>query len=67
MTVYGGGQFELGIGRDQIQALASLLYPDGPNDVAPREYHGDAHPGVPSSPLRPLKNLGPGFGFAFSA
>ena len=67
MTVYGGGQFELGIGRDQIQALASLLYPDGPNDVAPREFHGDAHPGVPSSPLRPLENLGPGFGFAFSA
>jgi hypothetical protein len=66
MTVYGGGQFELGIGRDQIQALASLLYPDGPNDVAPREYHGDAHPGVPASPLRPLEHQDPGFGFAFA-
>ena len=42
MVLYGGGQFELGVGRDQIQALASLLYPDGPNDVAPRDYHGDA-------------------------
>ena len=65
MVLYGGGQFELGIGRDQIQALASLLYADGPNDVAPREYHGDAHPDVPRSPLVPLKSQGAGFGFAF--
>ena len=65
MIVYGGGQFELGIGRDQIQALASLLYPDGPNDVAPREYHGEAHEDVPGSPLVPLEYQGPGFGFAF--
>ena len=65
MVLYGGGQFELGIGRDQIQALASLLYPDGPNDVAPREYHGDAHPGVPGSPLVPLEQQAAGFGFAF--
>ncbi len=65
MDLYGGGQFELGIGRDQIQALASLLYPDGPNDVAPREYHGEAHAGVPASPLEPLAEQGPGFGFAF--
>ncbi len=65
MVLYGGGQFELGIGRDQIQALASLLYADGPNDVAPREYHGDAHPDVPGSPLVPLEYQGAGFGFAF--
>ena len=65
MVLYGGGQFELGIGRDQIQALASLLYADGPNDVAPREYHGDAHEGVPGSPLVPLEYQGAGFGFAF--
>ncbi|MGE5228830.1 MAG: hypothetical protein ACM3MJ_03825 [Deltaproteobacteria bacterium] len=65
MVLYGGGQFELGIGRDQIQALASLLYPDGPNDVAPREYHGAPHPHVPPSPLVPLGHQGPGFGFAF--
>ena len=64
MTLYGGGQFELGLGRDQIQALASLLYPDGPNDVAPREYHGDAREGVPPSPLQPLDQEAPGFGFA---
>ena len=64
MELYGGGQFELGVGRDQIQALASLLYPAGPNDVAPRYYHGDAHAGVPRSPLEPLAPA-PGFGFAF--
>jgi hypothetical protein len=64
MELYGGGQFELGVGRDQIQALASLLYPAGPNDVAPRDYHGDARPGVPRSPLEPLEQA-PGFGFAF--
>ena len=39
--------------------------PDGPNDVAPREYHGDAHPDVPGSPLVPLEYQGAGFGFAF--
>ena len=32
---YGGGQFELGPGRGQIQHLASLFHPDAPNDVAP--------------------------------
>jgi len=62
--LYGGGQFELGVGRDQIEALASLFYPDGPNDVAPREYHGEASAGAPRSPLEPLEQ-GPGFGFVF--
>ena len=64
MELYGGGQFELGVGRDQIQALASLLYPAGPNDVAPRDFHGDARAGAPRSPLEPLAQA-PGFGFAF--
>jgi len=64
MELYGGGQFELGVGRDQIQALASLLYPAGPNDVAPRDYHGEAHAGAPRSPLEPLAQA-PGFGFVF--
>jgi len=64
IELYGGGQFELGVGRDQIQALASLLYSTGPNDVAPRDFHGDARAGVPRSPLEPLEQA-PGFGFAF--
>ena len=37
--MYGGGQFELGVGRGQIQYLASLFHPDGPNDVAPGGYN----------------------------
>jgi hypothetical protein len=52
--MYGGGQFELGVGRGQIQALASLFYPDAPNDVAPGAYNeGEPRPGLPRSPLRP--------------
>ena len=36
IRLYGGGQFELGVGRGHIQYLASLFHPDSPNDVAPR-------------------------------
>jgi L-alanine-DL-glutamate epimerase-like enolase superfamily enzyme len=51
---YGGGQFELGIGRGQIQYLASLFHADAPNDVAPSGYNLPATPaGLPSSPLDP--------------
>ena len=51
---YGGGQFELGPGRGQIQYLASLFHPDTPNDVAPSAYNDpDPKPGLPSSPLEP--------------
>ncbi len=49
---YGGGQFELGPGRDQIQLLAALFHPDTPNDVAPGGYNAtDPGPGLPTSPL----------------
>ena len=50
--LYGGGQFELGVGRGQIQLLASLFHPDAPNDVAPGGYN-DPEPasGLPRSPL----------------
>jgi hypothetical protein len=51
---YGGGQFELGPGRGQIQYLACLFHPDTPNDVAPSAYNDpDPKPGLPSSPLEP--------------
>ena len=51
---YGGGQFELGPGRGQIQYLASIFHPDTPNDVAPSGYHAaDPPPGLPESPLEP--------------
>ena len=36
---YGGGQFELGVGRGQIQYLASLFHADAPNDVAPSGFN----------------------------
>jgi hypothetical protein len=60
ISTYGGGQFELGVGRRHIQVLASLFYPDGPNDVAPSEYNaGDPRAGLPQSPLAPPE--APGF------
>ncbi len=48
---YGGGQFELGVGRDQIQLLAALFHPSTPNDVAPGGFNLDPAPDLPSSPL----------------
>ncbi len=49
---YGGGQFELGVGRGHIQYLAALFHPDTPNDVAPGGFNlPDPAPGLPSSPL----------------
>ena len=52
IALYGGGQFELGPGRPQIQLLASLFHADAPNDVAPGGYNA-ASPvaGLPASPL----------------
>ena len=65
LGLYGGGQFELGVGRTQAQELASLFYADGPNDLAPPEYNDAVlAPGVPTSPLA-LAN-GPGFGAAYA-
>ena len=59
VAMYGGGQFELGVGRGQIILLASLFHADATNDVAPVEFHAPkpgaplpAAPLVPSSPLR---------------
>jgi L-alanine-DL-glutamate epimerase-like enolase superfamily enzyme len=51
---YGGGQFELGPGRGQIQYLASLFHAASPNDVAPRQFNEpEPRPGFPASPLAP--------------
>ncbi len=62
IRLYGGGQFELGVGRRQIQELAALFYPDGPNDVAPGAYNAlTAEPGLPQSPLTGF-GLSAGFG-----
>ena len=54
ISLYGGGQFELGPGRGQIQYLASLFHPDAPNDVAPSAYNlPDPPPDLLRSPLAP--------------
>ena len=54
ISMYGGGQFELSVGRRQIQTLASVFYPDSPNDVAPRGYNKpEPDDDLPTSPLTP--------------
>jgi hypothetical protein len=53
--MYGGGQFELGPGRDHIQYLASVFHPGTPNDVAPGGHNDpDVPAGLPESPLEPV-------------
>jgi hypothetical protein len=52
LITYGGGMGELDVGRGQIQLLASLFHPDGPNDVAPGGYNADTPAAdLPPSPL----------------
>jgi L-alanine-DL-glutamate epimerase-like enolase superfamily enzyme len=52
--MYGGGMGELGVGRGQIELLASLFHADAPNDVAPSAYNeDDPHGELPGSPLSP--------------
>ena len=58
IALYGGGQYELGVGRDQIQLLASLFHPDAPNDVAPAAYNtSEPRTGLPDSPLLVLQGV----------
>ena len=64
LQVYGGGQGEVGLGRGQIQYLASLYHPDTPNDTAPaglqrpRRAGGDADQPDGPGPLRDRLSLG---------
>ena len=59
VAMYGGGQFELGIGRVQIQELASLFHPDMPNDVAPAAFNEpDLPDDAPDPPLSPPQAFG---------
>jgi hypothetical protein len=69
ITMYGGGQFELDVGRLQIQTLSSLFHPEGPNDVSPVTYH-DADDrteleGSPLEPLAPGSSSSSGFGLSW--
>ena len=60
---YGGGQFELGVGRGQNQYLASIFHPGAPNDVAPSAFNLSEPPaGLPCSPLEPAAHA-TGFGW----
>jgi len=64
LRMYGGGMGEVGIARGQIELLASLFHPDGPNDVAPSAYNLPELPdGLPQSPLVPDPGV-PGFRWA---
>jgi hypothetical protein len=52
IEMYSGGQFELAVGRAQLHVLASVFFPDTPNDAAPAHYHsGVPDPDAPPSPL----------------
>ena len=60
---YGGGMFEQGPGRGQLQYLASLFHPATPNDVAPAGYNlPSPSPGLQRSPLAPEPHAS-GFGW----
>jgi L-alanine-DL-glutamate epimerase-like enolase superfamily enzyme len=61
IVVYLGGMFEVAVGRAQLHALAALLAPDGPNDVAPIDT-GAAPP--PRPPRLVVGAGGVGFGAA---
>ncbi|MBJ7348754.1 MAG: hypothetical protein JHC87_09315, partial [Thermoleophilaceae bacterium] len=54
IEMYSGGQYELGVGRGHLHVVASLFFPDSPNDAAPVEYHAPQPvAGVPQTPLAP--------------
>ena len=58
LVMYGGGMGEVGIARGQIELLAALFHPDGPNDVAPSAYNlPDLPEGLPTSPLTPRSGV----------
>ncbi|MFC7073059.1 hypothetical protein ACFQJ7_12670 [Halovenus rubra] len=54
IRMFGGGQFELDVGREHIHAVASLFYSNAPNDVAPKAYNDpDPSGDLTPSPLAP--------------
>ncbi len=60
--MYGGGQFELGLGRTQNQLLAAIFHPESPNDLAPTGWNANVpQPPLSSGPLR-LTSSAAGFG-----
>src|SRR6185295_14769127 len=58
LRMYGGGMGEVGIARGQIELLAALFHPDGPNDVAPSRYNDlELSEGLAESPLTPVAGM----------
>jgi len=57
IEMYGGGQFELGKGREHIHAIASIFYPQADNDMAPRNFNNSNPENLTESPLEPEKGL----------
>jgi L-alanine-DL-glutamate epimerase-like enolase superfamily enzyme len=57
ITMYGGGQFELGKGRQHIQAFASIFYPESVNDIAPKNYNDREPENLTEPPLMPEKGF----------
>ena len=54
LRMYGGGMGELGVGRGQVELLASLFHAHEPNDVAPTAFNAtEPAPDLPQSPLEP--------------
>jgi L-alanine-DL-glutamate epimerase-like enolase superfamily enzyme len=54
LRMYGGGMGEVGVGRGQIELLASLFHAHEPNDVAPSGFNAtEPAPDLPQSPLEP--------------
>jgi hypothetical protein len=52
INMYAGGQFELGVGRGQIQYLAAIFHPHSGNDCSPGEFHMPSEaPVLPGTPL----------------
>ena len=51
--MYGGGQFELGLGRTQNQLLAAIFHADKPNDLAPIGWNAtEPQPPLTAGPLQ---------------
>lgn len=57
IRMYGGGQFELGRGREHIHAIASIFYPESGNDIAPRNYNDENPENLTPPPLKPEEGL----------
>ncbi len=63
LGIYGGDEGEVGPWCEQHQALASALYPGGPNDLAPLQYYSLPHPTGHHNPLAPPYETKPGLRF----